>query len=220
MKNKSRPAPRPPWTGGRTPKPPNLVKPSPPPAPPNNVSEIGQPFDPAKLSASIKTTTVHLVMSRLARQEIDLNPDYQRNARIWDRTTRSRLIESLLLRIPLSMFHVAADNNDHWHVVDGLQRLYSLKSFVLDKTLKLHRLEYFTQFERFSYDDLPRRMQRRINDTELAFHVVDTRTPDTVMFNVFKRVATGGKPLTPREIRLRSIDRAQGRRQHPPSLES
>ena len=135
-----------------------------------------------KLSASTKTTTVHLVMSRLARQEIDLNPDYQRNARIWDRTTRSRLIESLLLRIPLSMFHVAA--------------------------------------ERFSYDDLPRRMQRRINDTELAFHVVDTRTPDTVMFNVFERVATGGKPLTPQEIRLRSINRAQGRRQHPPSLES
>lgn len=171
---------------------------------PDDASEIGRPFDPAKLSIATKTTTVHLVVSRLARREIDLNPDFQRNAGTWNRTTRSRLIESLLLRIPLPVFHVVADNNGHWHVVDGLQRLCSIKSFVLDKTLKLHGLEYFTQFERFSYDDLPRRMQRRINETELAFHVVDTRTPETVMFNVFKRLNTGGKPLTPQEIRLRS----------------
>lgn len=171
---------------------------------PDNASEIAQPFDPMELSISTKTTTVELVMSRLARQEIDLNPDFRRNAGIWDRTTRSRLIESLLLRIPLPLFHVAADSNDHWHVVDGIQRLCSMKSFVLDKTLKLHGLEYFTQFERFSYDDLPRRMQRRIDETELAFHVVDARTPDTVMFNVFKRLSTGGRLLTPQEIRLRS----------------
>ena len=167
----------------------------------SDASEIVQPFDPTEISISTKTTTVHLVMSRLAHQEIDLNPDFQRNAGIWDRTRRSRLIESLLLRIPLPMFYVAADKNDHWRVVDGLQRLYSIKSFVLDKALKLNRMEYLTQFERFSYDDLPRGMQRRINETELAFHVIDARTPETVMFNVFKRVNTGGKPLTPQEIR-------------------
>lgn len=171
---------------------------------PDDASEVGQPFDPMELSISTTTTTVQLVTSRLAHGEIDLGPDFQRNAGIWDRTTRSRLIESLLLRIPLPLFHVAADSNDHWHVVDGIQRLRSIKSFVLDKTLKLHGLEYFTQFERFSFDDLPRKMQRRISETELAFHVVDARTPDTMMFNVFKRVSTGGRPLTPQEIRLRS----------------
>ncbi len=167
----------------------------------SDASEIVQPFDPTEISISTKTTTVHLVMSRLAHGEIDLNPDFQRNAGIWDRTRRSRLIESLLLRIPLPMFYVAADRNDHWRVVDGLQRLYSIKSFVLDKTLKLHRLEYLTQFKDHSYDALPRSMQRRIDETELAFHVIDARTPETVMFNVFKRVNTGGKPLTPQEIR-------------------
>ena len=167
----------------------------------SDASEIVQPFDPTEISISTKATTVHLVMSRLTHEEIDLNPDFQRNAGIWDPTRRSRLIESLLLRIPLPMFYVAADKNDHWRVVDGLQRLYSIKSFVLDKTLKLRRLEYLTQFERASHDDLPRNMQRRINETELAFHVIDARTPENVMFNVFKRVNTGGKPLTPQEIR-------------------
>ena len=167
----------------------------------SDASEIVQPFDPTEISISTKATTVHLVMSRLIHEEIDLNPDFQRNAGIWDPTRQSRLIESLLLRIPLPMFYVAADKNDHWRVVDGLQRLYSIKSFVLDKTLKLRRLEYLTRFERASHDDLPRSMQRRINETELAFHVIDARTPENVMFNVFKRVNTGGKPLTLQEIR-------------------
>ena len=167
----------------------------------DEASGIVQPFDPSKISISTKTPIVDLVIKRLKYDEIDLNPDFQRNAGIWDRTRQSRLIESLLLRIPLPVFYMAADKDNKWQVVDGLQRLYSIKSFVLDKTLKLHRMEYLSRFEKFTYDDLPRTMQRRIDETQLAFHVIDAGTPTAVMFNVFKRVNTGGKPLTPQEIR-------------------
>ncbi len=167
----------------------------------DDVPGIVKPFDPSKISISTKTPIVDLVIKRLQYDEIDLNPDFQRNAGIWDRTRQSRLIESLLLRIPLPVFYMAADKDNKWQVVDGLQRLYSIKSFVLDKTLKLHKMEYLSRFERFTYDDLPRNMQRRIDETQLAFHVIDAGTPPAVMFNVFKRVNTGGKPLTPQEIR-------------------
>ncbi len=163
--------------------------------------EIVQPFDPTRISISTKTPTVDLVIKRLKYDEIDLNPDFQRNAGIWDNTRQSRLIESLLLRIPLPVFYMAADRDNKWQVVDGLQRLYSIKSFVLDKKLKLRGMEYLSQFERNAYDDLPRDMRRRIDETQLAFHVIDAGTPPEVMFNVFKRVNTGGKPLTPQEIR-------------------
>lgn len=164
-------------------------------------SGIVEPFDPTRISISTKTPTVDLVIKRLKHGEIDLNPDFQRNAGIWDPTRQSRLIESLLLRIPLPVFYMAADKDNKWQVVDGLQRLYSINRFVLDKRLKLRGMEYLSQFEGAAYDDLPRDMQRRIDETQLAFHVINAGTPHEVMFNVFKRVNTGGKPLTPQEIR-------------------
>ncbi len=163
--------------------------------------EITKPFDPTRISISTKTPTVGLVMTRLKYDEIDLNPDFQRNPKIWDNTRQSRLIESLLLRIPLPVFYMAADRDNKWQVVDGLQRLDSIKSFVLDKTLKLRGMEYLSRFENNAYDDLPRDMRRRIDETQLAFHVIDAGTPPEAMFNVFKRLNTGGKPLTPQEIR-------------------
>lgn len=162
---------------------------------------IKEPFDPTKISIDTKNPVVDLIMKRISREEIDLNPDFQRHSDVWERKRKSRLIESLLLRIPIPVFYMAADKDDKWQVVDGLQRLDTLKDFVLDKTLRLHGLEYLNQFENHSYDDLPRPMQRRIDETQLSCHVIQPGTPREVMFNVFKRINTGGKPLSPQEIR-------------------
>ena len=162
---------------------------------------IAEPFDPTKIRIVTKQPSVYLVIERIKRGEIDLEPDFQRAGYIWPHTTRSRLIESLLLRIPLPVFYMAADLDDNWQVVDGLQRLGALKSFVLHKELRLRGLEYLAQFEGKSYDDLPRPMQRRINETQLSFHIIEPGTPPEVMYNVFKRINTEGMPLKGQEVR-------------------
>ena len=164
-------------------------------------SEISDPFDPTEIKIETKHVTVDLIMKRINQNEIDLNPDFQRNSGIWDRTRQSRLIESLLLRIPIPVFYMAADNEDNWQVVDGLQRLDTLKSFLITKTLSLQGLQYLKDFQGCSYNSLPRPMQRRIDETQLYCHVVQPGTPPEVMFNVFNRINTGGKPLLPQEIR-------------------
>ena len=163
---------------------------------------IKQPFDPASIRIVTREPSVQTVMERIQRGEIELAPDFQRSGDIWSRTTQSRLIESILLRIPLPVFHMASDPDDNWQVVVGIQRLGTLRSFIIDKRLRLRGLEYLSRFEGHGYDQLPRPMQRRITETRLTCHVIDTGTPPEVMFNIFQRIVdTVGRPLAAQEIR-------------------
>lgn len=109
--------------------------------------DILEPFDPAQIKISRKISPINLIVDRIRFDEIDLQPEFQRRARIWDKTRKSRLIESIMLRIPLPVFYVASDENENWRVVDGLQRLTTIFDFVSgDKTheFSLHGLEYLT----------------------------------------------------------------------------
>ena len=90
---------------------------------------IEHPFNPEKISIATKSPTIDLIVSRIEEKEIDLEPDFQRE-QMWSPLRKSRLIESLLLRVPIPAFYVAADDEDHWKVVDGIQRLSSINSYI------------------------------------------------------------------------------------------
>ena len=162
--------------------------------------EIKRPFDPRKIKVRTTHLVVDQVVTRIRHKEIDLSPDFQRKAGIWDAKRQSRLVESLLLRIPIPVFYVAANEDDLWSVVDGIQRITTLYDFIKGR-FPLTRLEYLTQFDGAHYDGLPRSMQRRISETQLIVNVIEPGTPDDVMFNIFRRINTGGLPLTGQEIR-------------------
>ena len=160
---------------------------------------IEHPFNPEKISIATKNPTIDLIVSRIKENEIDLEPDFQRE-QMWDNLRKSRLIESLLLRIPIPAFYVAADDEDRWKVVDGIQRMSAINGYIQNEFL-LRKLEYLSVFEGKRYDDLPRAMQRRIRETELVVNVISPSTPVGVMFNIFLRINTGGVPLNSQEIR-------------------
>ncbi len=160
---------------------------------------IEHPFDPEKISIATKSPTIDLIVSRIKENEIDLEPDFQREY-MWDGVRKSRLIESLLLRIPIPAFYVAADNEDRWKVVDGIQRLSSIDGYICNE-FPLRNLEYLGDFEGKRYEDLPRAMQRRVRETELVVNVISPSTPVGVMFNIFLRINTGGVQLKSQEIR-------------------
>ena len=143
---------------------------------------------------------VEQLVSRIEYQEIDLAPDFQRARGIWNDERKSRLIESLLLRIPLPVFYVAADEKENWSVVDGLQRTSTINDFVTGQ-FPLKKLEYLTKFDGLVFENLPRTMQRRIRETQLVVNVIEPGTPEEVMFNIFHRINTGGMTLNGQEIR-------------------
>lgn len=174
--------------------------------------EIEVPFDPTKIDIIVKPMTISTLENRLENGELDLSPEFQRQANVWNFKRKARLIESILLRIPLPSFYFSEDENGTYAVVDGLQRLCAIFHFKNAAQLSLateadlsplhlRELQYLKDLENKTYHSLDRKFQRRISELEITANIIRANTPPAVKFNVFARLNQGGMPLNAQEIR-------------------
>jgi len=167
----------------------------------DSTSIMSEPFDPKQISIITKPQSLDNIIKRLSNGEIDMKTKFQRKSGLWSDEQKSRLIESLLIKLPLPQFYFDGTNDSKWLVVDGLQRLSAIKEFVVDGRLRLCGLEFLHQLDGYAYCELARPYQRQIEESTLQISIITDGTPESVKYNIFKRLNTGGIQLEPQEIR-------------------
>ena len=150
--------------------------------------------------------SIEALYAKYTRHKLILQPEYQRKF-VMKSQVASRLIESILLDIPLPIVYFAEEDDRSWSVIDGQQRLTSIISFIQGKFLydnkpfKLSGLNVLTELNKKSFAELSDEYQEKILGTSIRSIVIKNESNDDIKFEIFERLNTGSIPLNEDEIR-------------------
>lgn len=132
-------------------------------------------------------------------------PDYQRDF-TWSKKRQSKLIESLLMGLPIPYIFIADISSDdpefdaRTEIVDGSQRIRTLHAF-LSNSLELTDLKTLKKLNGFLFEDLPQSRQRRFNRLPLRIIELSSQCTEDTRRDLFERINTGSDILTDMEVR-------------------
>jgi hypothetical protein len=138
-------------------------------------------------------------------QELIISPDYQRLFR-WSAEQQSRLVESILLELPIPQIFVVENTDGRFELIDGLQRISSIVHFVEPGLLNLESLrlsgcDIITALNGLTFSELPMRLRFRLKRAAVRVNVIKRQSSPMLRYEMFKRLNTGGAVLMPQEIR-------------------
>ncbi|MFN3349621.1 DUF262 domain-containing protein [Pseudorhodoplanes sp.] len=155
---------------------------------------ITQPYDLVveSLSDQIKGGTIFL-------RPLSDRPNFQRQY-VWTDALASKLIESILLNVPIPPCYLSQNEEFELDVIDGQQRLYSIYRF-LDNQFKLAPLEVLKEFSGKRFYELPTKTQRQLKTHTLRCILITNESHPDIKFDVFERLNTNTVPLNAQELR-------------------
>lgn len=144
-----------------------------------------------------KEFTIEFLVEKFDKGQIYV-PDYQRDF-VWDKKRQSRLIESLLLGLPIPSIFLAdvyenRDDEGELEIVDGSQRIRTLSAFV-NNVLQISNLEVLTTLNGKTFSDFAVPRRKRFLNISLKTTVLTDKSDSDTRFMMFDRVNTGGDEL-------------------------
>lgn len=168
---------------------------------PGDESEI--PDDIPKEQRILRTQaydkSISDVIGMIEAGDIILDPEYQRNY-VWDNRRASLLIESILLNVPIPVIYVSEEDDSKWSVVDGLQRLNSLRRFFNDD-FKLRGLEVLTELNNSQYSTMNPKASRILRNGILRMILIFKESHPEIKYDIFMRLNRGAIKLNEQELR-------------------
>ncbi len=157
------------------------------------------PQEVRKITTQAYDKSVSDIVRMIEDKDIKLDPDYQRNY-VWDNKKASMLIESIILNVPIPVIYVSQEKDDSWSVIDGLQRLNSLKRF-FDGKFKLSGLEILSELNKQDINTLNPKALRMLKNGLLRVIMITHDSNEEIKYDVFMRLNTGSVHLTEQELR-------------------
>lgn len=161
--------------------------------------------DPSPLpleERKVVTQPLDLSVQTLVEQwnhELLVLPDIQRQY-LWDDGKASRLVESLLMRIPIPVVYFAETAEAKYEIIDGHQRVRSIVRFISNE-FRLRGLPFLKEFHRSRFRDLPAREQRFLKMRTLRAIIIGVDSHPSMKFEIFERLNTGAISLNAQELR-------------------
>jgi uncharacterized protein with ParB-like and HNH nuclease domain len=150
---------------------------------------VTQPFD----------FIVNSLEQQIKDKSLLLQDEFQRR-RVWDDAKSSRLIESLLLNVPIPVCYFAELEDGTYSVIDGQQRLTSIFRFMTNQ-FALRGLRVRPELNKKRFLDLDGGDQRLIRTRSIRRIVIQKESHPDIRFDVFERLNTGAIRLNPQELR-------------------
>ncbi|UVL54711.1 DUF262 domain-containing protein [Pseudomonas sp. B21-035] len=153
---------------------------------------------------------LNTISSMVHSNQYKLNPEYQRRHR-WSNEKRSKLIESLIMNVPLPPIFLYEFEYSNYEVMDGLQRLTAISSFY-DGDFALEGLTKWPELNGKTYKNLPKLVQQGVDRRYISSIILLHETAkskqeaETLKQMVFDRINSGGELLTPQEKRNANFD--------------
>jgi len=162
-----------------------------------------------KKIGEVRTESLDLSFGEIANMgksmELIIQPEYQRLFR-WSTEQRSRLIESVLLELPIPQIFVIENTDGVFELIDGLQRISSVLQFIEPTAIDLDPLELqgcdiIEALNGKTYSNLPLSLKLRLKRSTVRTIVIKRQSKSFLRYEMFKRLNTGGELLSPQEIR-------------------
>lgn len=149
-------------------------------------------YDPYQINLTEKLCGIGNLLDKLRGSRLAYHYDKSGFTTSWNALVKSRLIESVLIRLPIRPFLVDATPVDYWVIAVGSSQLSTLDEFINKESFSLTGLEYLKGVEGLRFRDLEARYQRRLQETNVVVHTIDPGTPPAVKFNIIERIKLHG----------------------------